>query len=110
MAHQRHGKLEGEEHVDYIDKQLQSGAIIRMYQFSMEVSGGVNGIRYAKGELTTSLDQARTDRDRFIALKQKKEARVEKDAASPRSLSRSLSPRSPASPNRPGGGTPTSPK
>eukprot|EP00409_Alexandrium_fundyense_P007104 CAMPEP_0195049550 /NCGR_PEP_ID=MMETSP0347-20130606/58162_1 /TAXON_ID=2932 /ORGANISM="Alexandrium fundyense, Strain CCMP1719" /LENGTH=47 /DNA_ID= /DNA_START= /DNA_END= /DNA_ORIENTATION= len=46
----------------------------------MEVSHGVSGIRYAKGELTTSLDQAKTDRDRFITLKQKKEARVEKDA------------------------------
>mmetsp|Transcript_117487 Transcript_117487/g.327238 ORF Transcript_117487/g.327238 Transcript_117487/m.327238 type:complete len:112 (-) Transcript_117487:176-511(-) len=94
MAHQRHGKLEGEEHIDYIDKQLQNGAIIRMYQFSMELPGGANGVRFVRGQVTTSLEQARKEREDSLLLRKKKEARISRDASSPHSLS----PRSPTSP------------
>uniref|UniRef100_A0A7S1RVU8 Uncharacterized protein n=1 Tax=Alexandrium catenella TaxID=2925 RepID=A0A7S1RVU8_ALECA len=110
MTHQRHGKLEGEEHISYTDKQLQSGAIIRMYQFNMALGGGAMGVRFARGAATTSLGQAQSERDRFLAVRSKKQARVLKDTgghsitfgrqASTGSLAISTSRANPASPAR----------
>mmetsp|Transcript_30784 Transcript_30784/g.70083 ORF Transcript_30784/g.70083 Transcript_30784/m.70083 type:complete len:107 (-) Transcript_30784:34-354(-) len=88
------GRLEGEEHIIFLDKvRAGDGCLTRMYQFNMEVVGGPNGVRRQKGKMTTSLAQARKDRDTCLQTMQLAEERLEKSFTTA-SLSGTSSPQS----------------
>mmetsp|Transcript_22791 Transcript_22791/g.63417 ORF Transcript_22791/g.63417 Transcript_22791/m.63417 type:complete len:102 (-) Transcript_22791:129-434(-) len=94
------GRLKGEEHILFVDKvRAGDGTLTRMYQFNMEVLGGPNGVRRLKGKLTTSLEQARKDRDVCLETLKNAEDRMEKSFASA-ALSNPSSPRSPSPKSR----------
>mmetsp|Transcript_1722 Transcript_1722/g.4653 ORF Transcript_1722/g.4653 Transcript_1722/m.4653 type:complete len:100 (-) Transcript_1722:18-317(-) len=87
------GRLQEEEHIFFLDKvRAGDGSLTRFFQFSMEVPGGPNGVRRLKGKMTTSLEQAKKDRDTCLQTMQNAEERMEKSFAT----SNASSPRSPA--------------
>eukprot|EP00413_Alexandrium_margalefii_P003226 CAMPEP_0204521048 /NCGR_PEP_ID=MMETSP0661-20131031/5580_1 /ASSEMBLY_ACC=CAM_ASM_000606 /TAXON_ID=109239 /ORGANISM="Alexandrium margalefi, Strain AMGDE01CS-322" /LENGTH=104 /DNA_ID=CAMNT_0051526627 /DNA_START=62 /DNA_END=376 /DNA_ORIENTATION=- len=89
------GRLQGEEHIIFLDKvRAGDGTVTRMYQFSMEVSGGPNGVRRLKSKMTTSLEQAKKDRDLCIQTMQQAGERMERSFATA-ALSNDSTPTSP---------------
>mmetsp|Transcript_61196 Transcript_61196/g.176268 ORF Transcript_61196/g.176268 Transcript_61196/m.176268 type:complete len:110 (+) Transcript_61196:59-388(+) len=80
MAHHRgSGMLEGEENIFYKDTQFAVGQIVRQYQFVMSYEGGPNGVKLVNGQFTTSLAEAKAERDRFMERKARTDRRTQRE-------------------------------
>merc|ERR1712217_833559 len=91
------GELPGEEHIIFADHSAPAtGTITRVYQFRLELPGGAHGCRHFKGRYTSSLEQAREDRQKCFDQLAKIDERIDKLNQSSQFSGSKMSPRSPA--------------